>query len=129
MGNLFLGFISKVGEDNDGFYHYEFIFTDNPDEFWGEDFEEMPVCLNKDLRPADIYITEVHRIKTKIKLSLIQNNCCFSFQDAADDIVALGFEDIGDYDVYPDDGRLVFFFRDTYEEVEEMLAKKNIIML
>jgi hypothetical protein len=34
-----LGFIRLIGEETDGYYRYEFIFTDNIDEFWGEDFE------------------------------------------------------------------------------------------
>lgn len=129
MDNLFLGFVRQVGKDTDGYYCYEFIFTDNPEDFWGDDFENMPACLNEEMHPADMYITEVHKVKTKIKLSLIQQNCCFSFQDAADNIVALAFENIEDYDVYPEDGRLIFFFRDTYSEVEQQLAKKNIIMI
>lgn len=34
-----LGFIRLIGEETDGYYRYEFIFTNNIDEFWGENFE------------------------------------------------------------------------------------------
>ena len=34
---LYLGFINYIGEENDGLKRYEFIFTNNKDEFWGED--------------------------------------------------------------------------------------------
>ena len=37
-----LGFIRLIGEETDGYYRYEFIFTDNIDEFWGEGFEYKP---------------------------------------------------------------------------------------
>lgn len=31
---VYLGFIKLIGEENDGYYRYEFIFTDSIDEFW-----------------------------------------------------------------------------------------------
>ena len=46
-----LGFIRLIGEETDGYYRYEFIFTDNIDEFWGEDFEQKPCCLVNNLTP------------------------------------------------------------------------------
>ena len=39
---VYLGFIKLIGEENDGYYRYEFIFTDSIDEFWGEDFSVKP---------------------------------------------------------------------------------------
>jgi hypothetical protein len=30
-----LGFIRLIGEESDGYYRYEFIFTNNINEFWG----------------------------------------------------------------------------------------------
>ena len=35
-----LGFIRLIGEETDGYYRYEFIFTDSIDVFWGENFEQ-----------------------------------------------------------------------------------------
>ena len=75
------------------------------------------------------YVTEVHIVKMKIKLELIQNNCCFSVSDCYDGIVALGWEDISSYDEYPEDGRIFFKFGESLEEVENKLAMKSIIML
>ena len=37
-----LGFIRLIGEETDGYYRYEFIFTERIDEFWGENLEEKP---------------------------------------------------------------------------------------
>lgn len=39
LKDVFLLFVRLIGEEADGYYRYEFIFTDNPDEAWGEDWE------------------------------------------------------------------------------------------
>ena len=124
-----LGFIRLVGEERDGLYRYEFIFTDNIDEFWAENADQKPACLVNDITPLEEYVTEVHTIRTKIKLDLIQNNCCFSVSDCFDGICCLAWEDISAYEEYPEDGRIFFRFGETYEEVEEKLAMKNILMM
>jgi hypothetical protein len=122
-------FIRLIGEENDGYYRYEFIFTDNPDEAWGDDWEYKPSGLVNSLIPSDEYITEIHIVKTKIKFDLIQNNMCFGMQDCMDGIVALGFENIDEYENYPEDGRLFFMFGESFDEVERKLAIKNILMI
>jgi hypothetical protein len=124
-----LGFIKLIGEETDGYYRYEFIFTTNIDEFWGENFEYKPAGLVNGLVPEDRYIDEVHVVKMKIKLDLIQNSCCFGFQDCTDGIIALAWENVDDYDEYPEDGRIFFRFGETLEEVENKLAMKNVLMI
>lgn len=126
---LYLGFIRLIGTEADGVYNYEFIFTNNIDEFWGENFEYKPCCLCNDLIPNDEYITEIHKIKTKIKFDLVQDNCCFSMQDCMDGIISLAWENIDEYEEYPEDGRLVFNFGESYDEVERKLALKNILII
>ena len=124
-----LCFIRLIGEENDGYYRYEFIFTDNIDEVFGENFEYKPAGLVNDLIPSDEYITEIHIVKTKIKFDLVQNNMCFGMQDCMDGIVALAFENIDEYENYPEDGRLFFMFGESFDEVERKLAIKNILMI
>jgi hypothetical protein len=124
-----LGFIRLIGEENDGYYRYEFIFTDNIDEFWGEEFNQKPACLVNNLAPSDEYITEIHIVKMKIKLELLQDNCCFAYSDGMDGIISIAWEDISDYDEFPEDGRIFFRFGESLEEVENKLAMKNILML
>lgn len=127
--NPYLCFIRLIGEENDGYYRYEFIFTNNVDEVFGENFDQKPACLVNDLMVSEEYIYEIHIVKMKIKLDLIQNNCCFSISDAYDGIVSIAWEDISEYDEYPSDGRLFFRFGETFEEVGEKLALKNVLML
>ena len=125
-----LGFIKLIGEETDGYYRYEFIFTDNIDEFWCENGEYKPCCLVNNLQPKDEYIAEIHIVKMKSKLDLIQNNCCFGFQDCTDGIIALAWENMDAYDEYPDErGRLFFRFGETLEKTEEKLAKCGILMI
>lgn len=122
-----IGLIRYVGEENDGLKVYEFIFTDNTDEFWGEGFEHVPASLVRDIKPSEKYITKIEKIKTKLTLDLVQDNSCFGMQDALDNIVAIAWESIRGYDEYPDDGRLVIMFGESYEDVEVKLAEKGIL--
>jgi hypothetical protein len=126
---VYLCFINLIGEEVDGYYRYEFIFTDKIDEVFGEDWEYKPAGMVNTIIPSDEYITEVHIVKTKIKFDLIQNNMCFGMQDAMDGIVSIAYENMDAYESYPDDGRLFFMFGESFDEVERKLAMKNILML
>lgn len=112
MEELKLCFIKYVGEDFDGANIYEFLFTEDIDNFWGENFEYMPCCLCNELIPNKEDYTVSKRLKTHNKLNLIQESCCFSFQDAADKIVSIGFS-------YDDNDKLIvnFMFGDDYSIV------------
>jgi hypothetical protein len=126
---VYLCFIRLIGEENDGYYRYEFIFTNDIDNVWGEEFDQKPACLVNNLMVDDEFITEIHVVKMKIKLDLIQDNCCFSVSDAIDGIISIAWEDISEYDEYPEEGRIFFRFGETLEDVENKLAVKNVLML
>lgn len=125
---IYLCFIRLIGEENDGYYRYEFIFTDNVDEVWGENFDQKPACLVNNLMVSEEYVYEIHVVKMKIKLDLIQNNCCFSVSDCYDGCVSLAWQNLDNETEYPEDGRIFFKFGETLEEVENKLAIKNVIM-
>lgn len=125
---LYLGFVKFLGTDIDENNIYEFIFTDNIDEFWGENFEVKPCGLCNNLMPDKRYITMTKTIKTDIKFDVVIKSNCFSMGDCMDGIIALAWENIDDYDEYPDDrGRLFFRFGDNYSTVEKKLAIANIL--
>lgn len=121
--DLALGFVNFVGMEDDGRYRYEFIFTDNIDDFWGEDFEYKPCSIINHLMPSEQYKTKTCIVKTHIKFDLVQNNSCFGMQDCLDGCIAvcwyLNDEDRNDF--------LYFMAGETYDEVETKLAKKNIL--
>ena len=39
LKTAYLCLVRLVGDESDGYYRYEFIFTDNPDEVWGDNLE------------------------------------------------------------------------------------------
>lgn len=119
---LLLGFIKYVGDEDNGYHIYEFIFTDNIDEFWGENFEYSPCCMINDLVPNEEYITETKIVKSPFEMNLIQDSCCFGFQDCADGICSIGY-------AYDDSDNLFlnFKFGDDIISTEEQLAHKGII--
>ncbi len=123
LKDVFLLFVRLIGEENDGYYRYEFIFTDNPDEVWGDDFEYKPCSLINNLMVAEEYKTETHIVKTKIQFDLIQNNGCFGMQDCMDGVVSLCFS-LDENLNQP----IILNFGDTYNEVSEKLAKNNILI-
>jgi len=123
--NEFLCFIKLIGEENDGIYRYEFIFTNDIDNFEVIEDNE-PCCLSETIEPSTYEI--IHIVKMKIKLDLIQDNCCFSFKHAKLGIVSIAWENIDELDEFPEEGRIFFKFGETYEEVENKLAIKNILM-
>ena len=123
--NEYLCFIKLIGEKTNGVYQYEFLFIKDISNF---DITEdnNPCCLSTNIEPK-VYDT-IYILNTKIKLDLIQDNCCFSFKHAKLKIVSLAWENMDNYSDYPEDGRLFFRFGETFEEVEEKLAIKNLIM-
>lgn len=121
-------YITHVGKntDNDNIYH--FLITTNSEETWAEGWENKPACVMRDLTPEDDMYDYVAEVKTELKFDLAQNNCCFSMQDCRDNVVALASENLEEADEYPEDGRIVIHFGDLVEDVEKMLAKRDIIM-
>ena len=126
--NLVLCFARHIGDDVEGKHIYEFLFTNNPDEFFGENFEYNPACLVHELTPFDEAYQLVRIVTTDIKFKLAQESCCYSMQDCFDGIHPVAFEDITGLVEYPENGRLVLHFGLEYEEVERLLAAKNILM-
>ena len=126
--DLYLGFVRLIGQEIDDYYSYEFIFTTNPESLWGVDFEHKPCGLCNNIFPDDKYVDRLIKVKMMMQLDLIQDSLCFGFQDCIDHCVAIAYENIDMYDDYPDDGRLVLNYGDSYYDVEKKLAKKKVFL-
>ena len=126
MDEVVLCFVKSVGTDIEGNNLYEFLFTEEPDTFWGDGFENMPASLRSGLTPMEGSYSIVKTVKTSLKLCLATESCCHSMQDCIDGVIALAYEDISRYDEYPDEGRLVLHFGDAYDDVELKLIKREI---
>lgn len=125
--NLSVIYIQEIGQDNDGNYVYEFMISEDPDSVWVENWNEVPVCNESDTKPSQDDYDYVKELRTDIKLTLGQDNCCVSFMDIKDNIAALAYEDISGYEEYPEP-RLVVQYGDSLDYVEEMLAKRDLYM-
>ena len=114
-------FVNGLGPNYKGDNIYEFIFSDTTD-VWGELWDSKP-CSSYPQPPQLKYISKVGVLKnTDIKLELVQNSDYFSMADAMDNIIALAWE--------TDDreGRLVFRFGQTEEEIKDKLYEKDLIL-
>lgn len=128
MKNENLCFIRYIGSDNEGDNIYEFLFTDEIDTFWFENAEYKPLGMVNNIEIQQDLYTTTKLVKTKIKFDLIQESTCFGFQDCIDGCVSIAYENMDNYDEYPEDGRLVLMYGETYEDVENKLANKSILM-
>lgn len=123
-------YIIYVGKDVDNKNIYQFILSNNPDDVFSEGWGEKPASnIPKSILMIDEDMYEyVKEVKTDITLDLAQDNSCFSMQDARDNIVALGYENIDTYEEYPEDGRIVIHFGESIDEVEKKFAKRDLYL-
>ena len=118
-------YIIYVGKDIDDKNIYQF-----PDDVFSEGWGEKPASnIPKSILMIDEDMYEyVKELKTDMILDLAQDNSCFSMQDARDNIVALAYENIDNYEEYPEEGRIVIHFGESIDEVEKNFAKRNLFL-
>ena len=121
-----LVFIRLIGVEDGGLRRYEFMFSDDIDTFFVEGDNDQ-CCLSEEITP--IGHSRTYIVKMGFKLDLIQDNCCFSFEDAKRGIVSIAWENMDDYESYPDNGRLYFKFGDDYGDVSNRLYKKGVLIM
>jgi hypothetical protein len=120
----YLIFVNGLGPNYKGDNLYEFIFSDNLDEVWGELWESKP--SNGYPTPPDLeHIKKVGVLRnTNVKLELIQNSDFFSMVDAIDDVVALSWEP----DEYETKKRIVFRFGSSEDEIKDKLYERDLVL-
>lgn len=123
--NLYLVYVEPIGTNSHDLLEYEFIFSETPDIVWCEDWDEQCPLACENMRPSNDMISEIKRLTTVIPFGVAQRNSCFSMQDCINGIVALAWEDISDYEEYPEPIRLVFGFGESFESVEDKLARRH----
>ena len=123
---LMVIYVLYVGKNTDDEYIYHLLISNDKEKTWAEGWENKPACVMRDLTPEDDMYEYIAELKTDLILDLAQDNCCFSMQDCRDNVVALASENLEEAEEYPEDGRIVIHFGDTVDEVEKMLAKRDI---
>ena len=114
-------YVKYLGQNINKQNIYTFLFAPYFQD--DEDYNYEPEALQKTKIPNFVFSKT---ITTDLTLSLIQDSPCFGMRHAIDGIIAVCWEDISEYEYYPDDGRLVLHFGITYEECEEKLNAKGI---
>lgn len=124
---LYLIYVERLNNEPNsmGIYEYDFFFSDTPETVWGEDWAEQCPSACESLRPSSELYSKVKRLYTIYTLKGAQENSCFSMQDCIDGCIALCWEDISNYDEYPEPIRLVFKFGESMESVEDKLAQRH----
>lgn len=123
-------YVVFVGIDTDGMNVYRFLLSENCDETFAEGWSEKPAgVIPRELMMIDDSMYQYEKeLKTDLKLDLAQDNTCFSMQDCRDHIIALAFENLDNAEEYPEPCRIVVHFGDNIGDVEEMLAKRDLIL-
>ena len=118
-----LVFINGLGPNYKGDNMYEFIFSEEIEEVWGDGWESKP-SSGYPTPPELKHIKKVGVLRnTNIKLELVQNSDFFSMVDAVDDIIALAWETDE-----TDNKRLVFRFGDDEQSVKDKLYERDIVL-
>jgi len=123
---MFLIFINELGPNYKKENIYEFIFSENLEELWGDEWDSVP-AHGKPGPPEVNYIEKVGVLsQSTIKLELVQNSDYFGMEHALDKIISLGWEISEEGDVSED--RLVFHFGEKLKDVENKLYARDLIL-
>lgn len=121
---LYLIYINKLGSNWANDLIYEFIFSNTLENIDGEDWDAYPASSGNPKPPSKKFIQAVGVLTTDLQLDVIQHNPLFSVWDAIDGVIALGWENLNEYDIYPD-YRLKFKYGETMENVEKILYERD----
>ena len=125
-----LVFVKPICKNTDQTYEYDLFFSNTPDIVWGVDWEcNTPGLVSPDeIVPDSTTYNKVVRIKTEFPLKTIQDTYCYSMEYAIARIIALSWIDIENMEEYPEKGRMVLHFGDTFEHVKGELSEFGIYL-
>ena len=126
MDKLYLIYVNYIGEDYKGDYLYEFIFSDTTEDIDGVEWDTYPAS-GRPASPHESFIKKVGRLESELMLDVIQNSDTFAVWDAIDGVIALAWENIDDYETYPEK-RICFKFGEPISSVEDKLYEKDLIL-
>ena len=123
-----LVFVKPICKNTDQTYEYDLFFSDTPDIVWGVDWEvNTPGLVSSDeITPDATTYNKIVRIKTPFPLKTVQETYCYSMEYAIARIIALSWIDIENMEEYPEKGRMVLYFGDTFEHVQGVLSEFGI---
>ena len=124
---MYLVYINELGKDYKGQNQYEFIFS-KKDDVMEDDWYDIP-SSGRSVPPELKSIDLVGLLKNSdLQLDLVQNSDFFGVVDAADGIIALGWEPF-DMDAEERPIRVSFHYGDTLESVTDKLITKGLRLI
>jgi hypothetical protein len=125
-----LVFVKPICKNTDQTYEYDLFFSNTPDIVWGVDWEvNTPGLVSTDeITPDSTTYNKVVRIKLPFPLKTVQETYCYSMEYAIARIIALSWIDIENMEEYPEKGRMVLYFGDTFEHVQGVLSEFGIFI-
>ena len=121
-------FINELGPNYKNENIYEFIFGNETEELWGDEWDARP-AHGKPGPPELQYIESVGVLNnTKVSLDLVQNSDYFNMEHALDNVIALGWETYEDDYDNGEEERLVFHFGEKLKDVENKLYARDLIL-
>lgn len=122
---LKLVYVNPIGRNAIGEYEYDFFFAKEPSLVWGENWDEPFALFGGDMKPYKYSYDEIRRVVVDIPFACAQQNSCFSMKHCFEGCVALCYEDINDYDEYPEPYRIVFQYGEDIDSVTEKLSSRD----
>lgn len=122
---VYVDFLYKEGD----FYNYNLYFSKTPDIVWGQDWDINCPLSNFDSTPDKTTYDCIYRIKSPYELKTLQTTTCYPMEYAIYGIMALSWINLENLDEYPENGRMVLHFNDTFKKVEEILSKFEINLI
>lgn len=126
MKDLFLIYVNKIGKNHRGQFLYEFIFSDTTEEVNGTDWDVYPASGRPE-PPNEEFIKKVGVLESDLKFDIIQESDTFAVWDSIDGVVSIAWENINDYDTYPEK-RLFFRFGESLKKVEDKLYERDLVI-
>jgi hypothetical protein len=124
----YLIYVNELGPNYKGDNIYEFIFSDNINDIWGEDWDSRP-SNGYPSPPSLDFITKVGTLKNnQITMNVIQKSDYFSMIDAIDGVVCLSWESDDDYVDFTMKKRMVFRFGETEKSVKDKLYERDFVL-
>lgn len=124
---MYLVYINELGKDYKGQRQYEFIFSKKNDVM-EDDWYTIPssgMSVPPELKSIDL----VGLLKNSdLQLDLVQNSDFFGVVDAADGIIALGWEPF-DFESEERPIRVSFHYGDTLDSVTKKLETKGLRLI
>lgn len=117
-------FINYVGIGWDNQNIYDFIFSLETENIDGDGWDNYPASGAPEIPPEHL-ISSVIRIETAIKFDLVSDSELFAYWDAVDGVIAIGWENTDNYEVYPEK-RIYFKFLEGKDTIHRIFIEKEI---